>query len=309
MTINESLPTSGTFEERAVWWIAKLLADFPAWNYLDAAADCGNLGRESSIQMIQEGRTTAGGWPGPNVAGGWGPPQWTGPRRVAFSNYCLRSKRDPNALSTGYAYHFVELKGEFANVIPLVAAAPDLPGKVAAFEQHYEMAGVVAMADRLAFAVRAQRAWEAHLAASPVPTTAPPPPPPPAKPAPTEGRPPMPTPTTTAAPAGSGISLTTIKRMLDNIDDEIDAFRDFPIVGSLASSIALILDPVRKAVDGGVIDTLRKSVDQIDNEIARLSALPFLGGFIGSIATVTHKIRVYVDAADPASTVAAAPGS
>jgi len=311
-----SQPTFGTFEDRAVWLIEQLVADFPSWgprsNPNGAYACAGNLGRESNIQMIQEGRTVPGGWPGANVAGGWGLPQWTGPRRRAFADYCSRAKRNPAAMTTGYAYLFVELGEEFASTVTAVAAAPDLASAVAAFETHYEMAGVVAEGDRLAYAVRAQKAWEAHLAAAPAPaTTTAPPPSPPAKPAATvPGDKPMTAPAPATAPAGStsGISLATIKRMLDNVDDEIDAFRDFPIIGNLATSVALILDPVRKAVDGGVIDTVRKSVDQIDDEIGRLSTLPLLGGFIGSIATVTHRLRVYVDAADPASSVAAAPG-
>jgi hypothetical protein len=209
-------------------------------------------------------------------------------------------------MQSGYDYLFVELRGQFSHVIDEVAAAPTIEAKVAAFEQHFEMAGVVAEPDRLALAVRAKKAWEAHVAATPAPKPAPAPT---TTPAPTKGQEPMPS--TTPAPAasapGTGISLATIKRMLDNLDDEIDAFRDFPFIGKLASSVALLLDPVRKAVDSGVLDNVRKSVDQIDNEISRLAGLPFLGGFIGSIATVTHKLRVYVDAADPASLVAAPP--
>ena len=166
--IDESKSTFGTFEDRAIWLIGKLLPDFPKWGPMDAYACAGNLGRESDIQMIQEG-----GQKPPN--GGWGLAQWTGPRRTQFMDYCKRSGKDPNAMSSGYAFLFVELTGPFANVIDLVAAAPDLPSKVAAFEQHYEMAGVVAEGDRLAFATRAQNAWVSRPV--PVkPTPAPPPP-------------------------------------------------------------------------------------------------------------------------------------
>lgn len=180
--VDETKFTFGTFEDRAVWLIGKLLPDFPQWTYLDACACAGNFGRESGIQMIQEGGQTP-----PN--GGWGFAQWTGPRRRAFETYCARSGRSPSAMSTGYAYTFVELKGEFAKVVDLVAAAPSLEAKVAAFEQHYEMAGVVAMADRLAFAVRAQKAWDARGPEIPPPVTPTPEPAP--TPVPTQGTPRM----------------------------------------------------------------------------------------------------------------------
>jgi hypothetical protein len=210
MAFDDTKPTFGTFEDRAVWLIPQLLADFPKWGPLDAYAVCGNLGRESGIQMIQEGARVAGGWGGSGVAGGWGPPQWTGPRRDAFGGYCARSGRDPNSMRTGYAYLFVELKGSFANVVEQVALAPDLPSKVAAFEQNYEKAGIVAMADRLAFAVRAQKAWEAHIASAPATTPAPTTTPPP------RTTPATPTPTTTPAPT-KGTTMFNIASLISLI--------------------------------------------------------------------------------------------
>lgn len=166
---DESKSTFGTFEDRAVWLIGKILPDFPKWGVLDACAVCGNFGQESGIQMIQEVGQTP-----PN--GGWGLAQWTGARRTAFTAYCNRSGRSPSAMSTGYAYTFVELKGEFAKVIDLVAAAPDLEAKVATFEAHYEMAGIVALGSRVAYAERAQKAWAAHSSPVPSPPDIPTPP-------------------------------------------------------------------------------------------------------------------------------------
>ena len=171
---DDSKPTFGTYEDRAVWLIGKLLPDFPKWTALDAFACAGNLGGESLIQMVQEAGQTP-----PN--GGWGLAQWTGARRVQFDDYCARTQRDTNAMRSGYDFLFVELRGAFARVIDQVAAAPDLAAKVLAFEQHFEMAGIPRIGDRLTLALRAQKAWEAR---APLPVIAPPPP---GQPAPTQG--------------------------------------------------------------------------------------------------------------------------
>lgn len=168
-----------TFEDRAVWLMEKLLPDFPAWGIDDAAADAGNAGGESEILMVQEA-----GMSPPN--GGFGFYQWTGARRTAFESYCARTKRDPNSMQSGYDFHFVELKGTYANVIGLVAAAPDLNAKTLAFEQHYEMAGIPRMGARDQFAARAKAAYVAKhgSALAPVPPPVVPAPGPSSSPAP-----------------------------------------------------------------------------------------------------------------------------
>jgi|SRR5579864_5396685 len=187
MNFDDTKSTFGTYEDRAIWLVDKLLADFPEWQLDDACADAGNLGAESEIQMIQEGGQTP-----PN--GGFGLPQWTGPRRQQFESYCSRTGRNPSSMTSGYDFHFVELKGTYAKVVGEVAAATSLPAKVAAFEQHYEMAGVVRMDARNQFAQRAKAAYLAKypvlapsLKSKPVPQPLPVPVSPPSQPAPTTG--------------------------------------------------------------------------------------------------------------------------
>jgi hypothetical protein len=199
---DESQHTFGSFEDRAVWLIEKLLPDFsPTWNSLDAYAVAGNLGEESGIQMIQEvGQTPP--------HGGFGLPQWTGPRRTQFTTYCANTGRSPTAMRSGYDFLFVELKGTYAKVVSLVAAAPTLSDKVAAFEKHYEMAGVTRMADRLQYALRAQKAWEnAHRAVQP-------PPPPPVQPPPAPKPPPAPPPVVTPPAPPKGSTMFNIQTLI-----------------------------------------------------------------------------------------------
>lgn len=43
--------------------------------------------------------------------------------------------------------------------------------------------------------------------------------------------------------------LDSIRNALDQIDNEVDQLKNFPFIGSLATSVAAILDPIRKEVD------------------------------------------------------------
>jgi hypothetical protein len=165
-----------TFEDRACWLVEKLLQDFPSWDIDCACADAGNAGRESQIAMVQQGGTSG-------TAGGYGPWQWTGPRHVQYLAYCARTGKDPASFAAAYAFHVVELRGldvklgvgDYRIVVTEVAAAKTLADKVAAFEKHYEMAGIVAEGDRLAYAQRAKAAWLANhpAAALPAPSVTP----------------------------------------------------------------------------------------------------------------------------------------
>src|SRR5579859_3471076 len=97
-----------TYEQRAVWLMKKLLADFPEWGPEDAAACVGNGGAESNLQAVQEAHPISG-------RGGFGWFQWTGPRRNAFEAYCQRSGKNMYADETNYDYLFVELKGAYSS--------------------------------------------------------------------------------------------------------------------------------------------------------------------------------------------------
>jgi hypothetical protein len=203
---DESKHTFGTYEDRAVWLISKLLPDFPQWGPLDAYAVAGNLGGESVIQMIQEGGQTP-------PHGGFGLAQWTGPRRTQFTSYCARTGRSPTAMRSGYDFLFTELKGAYAKVVSQVAVAPDLAAKVLAFEQHYEMAGVPRIGDRLLYAHRAQKAWESHAPAVPTPTPSVPTPPAPTQP------PVIIPPPATPSPAPEGSAMFNIGSLIGLISE------------------------------------------------------------------------------------------
>lgn len=227
-----------TLDNRMVWLMGLLLKDFPQWGVDDAAADAGNAAGESLIQMVQE----AGHTP---PAGGWGLYQWTGARRTEFMNYCARAKRDPNAMESGYAFHFVELKGTFLRVVSEVAAAGTISDKVLAFEQHYEMAGIPRIGSRLVFANRAKAAW---MAQAPVQAPMPTPAPPVATPAPTPVKPPA---VATGKPGNQTMAnpLDAIRDMIDKVRAEVDSVAKLPWIGTMVAPVANIIDQIASIID------------------------------------------------------------
>jgi hypothetical protein len=146
-----------TFEAKAPWLMAKLMAEFP-WDVLDAAACVGNGGAESGgFTAFQEKNPTVKG-----SAGGWGWFQWTGPRRRAFMAYCKQHGLDPKSDEAQWQFLRLELKGPESKTIAAVKAAPTLEKKVIAFELNFERAGIKHYPSRIRWAERALAAYKAR---------------------------------------------------------------------------------------------------------------------------------------------------
>lgn len=241
-----------TFEERAVWLMGQLLRDFPEWKIDDAAADAGNAGQESGIQMVEEVGA---------LHGGWGIYQWTGPRRSSFFDYAGRMHKDPNALQTGYDFHVQELKGAYASTVQVVAGATGLPDKTMVFEHEYEGAGIPDMPSRIRFAQRAKAAW---LAATMPAALTPPEAPPPTQE--TEMNTTVPSaPVAPAAPRPMSF-LDPVRNFLDMADTKIDQIVpqiDFvvqiPFFGQIVAPYVKYVDEFKS-----IFDAIRKQIDQLD---------------------------------------------
>ena len=143
------------FKPIAVQAMQMLLADFPAWGIMDAAACMGNIGYEcAGMTKMQEVAPKVKG-----SRGGFGWAQWTGPRRVAFENYCERNKLDMTSFKANYAWLFIELTTSESATIPAVAKANGLPEKTRVFEVKFERAGVKNYDSRIAWAEIARDAY------------------------------------------------------------------------------------------------------------------------------------------------------
>ena len=120
-----------------------------------AAGIVGNLGRECGgfTELREIGQ--------PANRGGYGWAQWTGPRRADFLNFCEQNHLDWYSDEGNQGFLFLELDREYYSAIIHVKCTGDAHGAATAFEKFYERAGVVAMADRWAWADRALSAYKA----------------------------------------------------------------------------------------------------------------------------------------------------
>lgn len=144
------------FNSKAPWIMNLLRADF-GLSIEEAAAVLGNIGHEcGGFKLFQEQKPLV-----PGSRGGFGWCQWTGPRRVAFENYCKRNGLDPKSDKANYGWLFVELKSTESAAIPAVKRAVGLEAKVRAFERLFERAGVKHYDSRY---VWARKALAAHAA-------------------------------------------------------------------------------------------------------------------------------------------------
>lgn len=170
------MSAEATFRQIAPAYMAKLLADFPTLNKLDAAAVFGNAGYESAgFTKLQELKPVAG-------RGGFGWFQWTGPRRRSFETYAKRNNLALSEAETNYKFLFVELRGEEARAIPALRAKTTLDEKVVAFEEAYERAGVKNYPERQRWARIALDAFENATGKPAQPVSPPPAPEVPSKP-------------------------------------------------------------------------------------------------------------------------------
>lgn len=143
-------------------YMAMAMGDFD-WLLEDAAACFGNAGHESGgFMLLQEQKPTVQG-----SRGGFGWYQWTGPRRVAYENYCRRNNLDPSSHGANYKFLFVELKGPESRAVAATRNAgwgiedfdERLMAKVKAFELAYERAGIKHYPSRLKYAKMAYNAY------------------------------------------------------------------------------------------------------------------------------------------------------
>jgi len=164
--------SNATFNAKAGGIVSRLMADLSLPDF-QAAAIVGNLGHESNgFASLQEIKPTVAG-----SRGGYGWAQWTGPRRVAFENWCKAQSLSPSSDAANYGYLVVELKGSEAAAIKALRPTKNLKDAVDAFETHFERAGVPALASRLSWATLALKLYQtaAPAAAPSAPTpTAPP---------------------------------------------------------------------------------------------------------------------------------------
>lgn len=147
------------FEEKVPAVMSALMKRFHLKDF-QAAGVVGNLGHESGgLTHMRE----IGAAPG---YGGYGWGQWTGPRAHEFLAWCKANGLgwETDAGNQGYLIH--ELSGEYRRTISALLKTATLEQAVVAFERNYERAGVVAMGDRHAWAVKALDAYRASLKAA-----------------------------------------------------------------------------------------------------------------------------------------------
>jgi hypothetical protein len=153
------------FEQKAPAVMSALMKAFGLKDF-QAAGPVGNLGRESGgfAELHEEGQAAGvGGY-------GWG--QWTGPRRVNFLNWCKAKNLNWQSDEANQGYLIHDLSTSYKSVVTKLLHCTTLAQAVEAFEKYYEVAGVVAMADRLAWGERALKAYRAAHPAKPKPAPA-----------------------------------------------------------------------------------------------------------------------------------------
>lgn len=144
------------FDTWAKVFMQRLMRDFDL-SVLDAAAIIGNAGHESGgFRSLQEKKPTITG-----SRGGYGIMQWTGPRRRAYEAYCKRNGLNPADMNANYAFLFTELKGPEGRVLPKIKAVRTLDEKVEVFSNVFLRPGIVHMAERKKWAIRALNAYGA----------------------------------------------------------------------------------------------------------------------------------------------------
>jgi Phage tail lysozyme len=142
-----SLAAVGGFAERAALVVPRLMRDLSLTRE-QAAGIVGNLGQESGLREINELHPVSG-------RGGFGWAQWTGPRRIAFEEWCRQRGLLPTDPEANYGFLVEELRTSEAAALTALRACSTVEEAARAFEQHYERAGVVAQDKRLAFAQQA----------------------------------------------------------------------------------------------------------------------------------------------------------
>lgn len=148
-------PIAGaSFKERAPDVMARLQADF-GLNATEAAGILGNLGQESGLRAIQEGKPISG-------RGGFGWAQWTGARRTQFEAFAANRGLDIKSDETNYQFLAHELRNGQARHLEAVRGATspeDAARRFFPFESGGDPRTIYGARDRFA-----RDAMEAYLA-------------------------------------------------------------------------------------------------------------------------------------------------
>ena len=153
-----------TWDQKSPTIMYNLMKDF-GFTKEQAAGVVGNLGHEcGGLTEMQEKNPVGGG------RGGLGWAQWTGPRRVAYENYCKQNNLDTYSDAANYGFLKQELQTTQKGAVEAVRQTNSTAGAMMAFEKKYEAAGIKHYESRQKFADAALRVFET---APPVPVTGP----------------------------------------------------------------------------------------------------------------------------------------
>jgi len=140
---------TASFEARGGWVLTHLAKEFTLTTE-QASGIVGNLGGESGLKAVQEieNRGDRGGY-------GWA--QWTGPRRVAFENWCAAQNLDVASDEANYRYLVVELHTTQLHAIAQLQKTTTVEAAVFTFEAIFERPANLqsGLAARTAFARQA----------------------------------------------------------------------------------------------------------------------------------------------------------
>jgi hypothetical protein len=153
VSVPESSGAGTTFAEKAPGIMSDLIRDF-AFSDFQAAGILGNIGRETGgFTLFQERHPKL-------PPGGFGWCQWTADRRVNFVKFCSDHNLDQKSDKANYGFMKFELENSKKSVVPHLKETTSLESATSVFEQEFEIAGVVALSDRITWARRALAAFK-----------------------------------------------------------------------------------------------------------------------------------------------------
>src|SRR4029077_4746866 len=153
--VPESSGAGTTFAEKAPGIIRDLMRDFSFTDF-QAAGILGSIGRETGgFHDFHERKPRSG-------RGGFGWCQWTGDRRVNFEAFCKKNTLEQMSDKANYGFLKSELDpgGPKQAVVGHLKAAPTIEKATEIFEAEFEVAGVVALDERITWARRALNAFK-----------------------------------------------------------------------------------------------------------------------------------------------------
>jgi hypothetical protein len=145
-----TLPSNTSlFDSKVAAYTARLQKDVGIKGF-QADGIWGNIGHEcNGFHSFQEQDPTSG-------RGGYGWMQWTGPRRVAFENYCRDKNLDPDSDEANYDFLVRELLTSEKDSLDRLKRANTRDTATYAFMHWNERPGIEALESRFAWAKRAE---------------------------------------------------------------------------------------------------------------------------------------------------------